>query len=55
MGSLDRIKKPFGASWFPHELAAAPKSWVEATGKVSFFKAHDKVTLWNGPFSLEID
>ncbi|KAL1867875.1 hypothetical protein Daus18300_006150 [Diaporthe australafricana] len=42
MGSMDKIKKPFGCSWFPKELAAAPKSWAEATGKVTFFKAHDQ-------------
>lgn len=41
-GSMDKIKKPFGASWFPFELANVPKSWAEATGKVSFFKSHDK-------------
>lgn len=51
MGNMDKIKKPFGFSSFPYELACAPKSWAEATGKVTFFKSHDKVislalSLW---------
>lgn len=51
MGNMDKIKKPFGLSWFPYELASVPKSWAEATGKVTFFKSHDKVispalSLW---------
>lgn len=50
-GSMDKIKKPFGSSWFPYELASVPKSWAEATGKVSFFKSHDKVRLLNRPSS----
>ncbi|KAG6361728.1 hypothetical protein INS49_009956 [Diaporthe citri] len=54
-GSMDKVKKPFGSSWFPLELASVPKSWAEATGKVSFFKAHDKVILLNSPFSPEND
>lgn len=50
-GSMDKIKKPFGCSWFPYELASVPKSWAEASGKVSFYKAHDKVRLLDRPCS----
>ncbi|KAG8169374.1 hypothetical protein KVR01_000119 [Diaporthe batatas] len=41
-GSMDKVNKPFGYSWFPMELGFAPKSWADATGKVSFYRAHDK-------------
>jgi microsomal epoxide hydrolase len=50
---MDKVKKPYGYSWFPYELASAPKSWAEATGKVSFFKSHDKVTLLKRPLYPE--
>lgn len=41
-GSLDKITKPFGVSWFPHEVSAPPKSWADATGKVTFWRQHDR-------------
>ncbi|KAK2599516.1 hypothetical protein N8I77_011267 [Diaporthe amygdali] len=41
-GTVDKIKKPFGYSWFQYELAGTPKSWSDATGKVSFYKSHDQ-------------
>lgn len=43
--SLEQVKIPFGFSHFPCEIAAPPKSWAEATGKVSFFRNHDKVSF----------
>lgn len=43
--SLDKVQIPFGFSHFPYEIAAPPRSWVEATGKVSFFRNHDHVSL----------
>lgn len=48
--SLDEVKIPFGFSHFPYEIAAPPKSWAEATGKVTFYRNHDEVSLW--PLSL---
>ncbi|POS79796.1 hypothetical protein DHEL01_v201801 [Diaporthe helianthi] len=42
MGNLDKIKKPYGYSWFPEELGGLPRSWAEATGKISFYKSHEK-------------
>jgi microsomal epoxide hydrolase len=38
------IKKPFGYSYFPKELAPIPKSWVETTGDLVFFRAHESVS-----------
>lgn len=42
--SIDGMKKPFGLSHFPYEHGAPPRSWAESTGKVSFFRSHDKVS-----------
>lgn len=39
------IKKPFGYSWFPYELAPCPRSWAEETGDLSFWREHDKVRV----------
>jgi len=36
------ITKPFGYSWFPRELVAAPKSWAAPMGNLVFFKQHTK-------------
>ncbi|GAQ04542.1 putative epoxide hydrolase [Aspergillus lentulus] len=36
------IQKPFGFSYFPMELYAAPKSWVATTGNLIFFKDHQQ-------------
>lgn len=44
--SLDEVEIPFGFSHFPYEIAAPPKSWAEATGKVSFFRNHDKASVY---------
>jgi microsomal epoxide hydrolase len=41
-GTVANINKPLGASWFPKDICSPPKSWLDATGKVSFFRAHDK-------------
>lgn len=43
--SLNEVKIPFGFSHFPYEIAAPPKSWAEATGKISFFRNHDKASV----------
>ncbi|KAI3395900.1 hypothetical protein diail_685 [Diaporthe ilicicola] len=43
--SLDEVKIPFGFSHFPYEHSAPPRSWAEATGKISFFRNHDKASL----------
>lgn len=39
------IHKPFGFSYFPWELIPAPRSWVELTGDLVFWKEHTKVRL----------
>ena len=36
------IKKPFGYSWFPYELAPIPVSWVKTTGDLTWSRSHDK-------------
>lgn len=33
-------KKPMGYSYFPMELAPMPKSWVETTGKLVWYREH---------------
>lgn len=32
--------KPFGYSYFPEELAPMPRSWVEKTGKLTWYREH---------------
>lgn len=39
------IHKPFGFSYFPLELLPAPRSWVELTGDLVFWREHTKVRL----------
>ncbi|CAO2652562.1 Nn.00g008450.m01.CDS01 [Neocucurbitaria sp. VM-36] len=39
---LLHVDKPIGYSYFPYELAPVPRAWAEKTGKVVFFKAHEK-------------
>lgn len=34
--------KPFGYSYYPCELYPVPKAWAATTGKLTFFRAHDK-------------
>ncbi|CAF4080947.1 unnamed protein product [Adineta steineri] len=36
------IKKPFGFSWFPKEIAPVPQSWAATTGNLVFFRQHTK-------------
>ncbi|KAJ5115901.1 hypothetical protein N7456_000249 [Penicillium angulare] len=36
------IKKPFGFSHFPKELAPLPRSWIETTGNLVFWNQHHK-------------
>ncbi|KAH7043770.1 Alpha/Beta hydrolase protein [Macrophomina phaseolina] len=38
--SLPYCDKPTGYSWFPMELAPAPKAWVETTAKVVWHRQH---------------
>ncbi|KAH7379160.1 Alpha/Beta hydrolase protein [Phaeosphaeria sp. MPI-PUGE-AT-0046c] len=34
------IKKPFGFSFFPKELAPIPRAWAATTGKLVFYREH---------------
>ncbi|OKL55701.1 hypothetical protein UA08_09051 [Talaromyces atroroseus] len=36
------IHKPLGFSYYPQEIMPAPKSWVESTGNLVFWKEHTK-------------
>ncbi|CRG84602.1 epoxide hydrolase, putative [Talaromyces islandicus] len=36
------IHKPFGFSYFPKEVMPSPRSWVEASGNVVYWKTHEK-------------
>ncbi|OOF93430.1 hypothetical protein ASPCADRAFT_398462 [Aspergillus carbonarius ITEM 5010] len=36
------IRKPFGFSYFPKELIPAPRAWIETTGDLVFWRAHEK-------------
>lgn len=36
------IEKPLGMSSFPKELMPSPKSWVEKTGELVFWKEHQE-------------
>jgi microsomal epoxide hydrolase len=40
------IHKPFGFSYFPRELMAVPRSWVETTGNLVYWSQHDKVSFF---------
>jgi pimeloyl-ACP methyl ester carboxylesterase len=42
MKELLHVDKPIGYSYFPHELAPVPKAWAEKTGKMVFYKEHEK-------------
>lgn len=37
------VNVPFGYSWFRKELANPPKAWIDHTGKVSWYRSHEKV------------
>lgn len=39
------IRKPFGFSYYPKELVPTPRAWVETTGNLVFWQAHEKVCL----------
>jgi microsomal epoxide hydrolase len=41
----EHIKKPFGFSYFPHEVLLSPKSWIAAKGNLVWFRAHDHVRV----------
>lgn len=36
------IKKPFGFSWFPKEIAPVPKEWIKTTGNLVWWKEHSQ-------------
>lgn len=36
------IHKPLGFSWFPKEITPVPKAWVETTGRLVFYRQHEK-------------
>ncbi|OJJ69918.1 hypothetical protein ASPBRDRAFT_678370 [Aspergillus brasiliensis CBS 101740] len=36
------IRKPFGFSYYPMELVPTPRAWVERTGNLVFWQAHEK-------------
>lgn len=36
------IKKPLGYSWHHKELAPVPKAWVEKTGNLVWYRAHNE-------------
>lgn len=36
-------EKPFGYSWFKHELACGPKKLVEKKGQLVFYRQHEHV------------
>ena len=36
------IRKPFGFSWFPKEIAPVPRVWVETTGELVWWRSHMK-------------
>jgi hypothetical protein len=44
--STDTSDKPYGFSYFPFELAPAPKAWAEAAGNLVFHREHAKVTYY---------
>ncbi|PVH81183.1 alpha/beta-hydrolase [Cadophora sp. DSE1049] len=37
-----KIKKPFGFSWFPKEIAPVPRAWVETTGDLIWWREHSE-------------
>lgn len=37
-----RINKPFGFSWFPKEIAPVPRTWVETTGDLVWWREHSE-------------
>ena len=42
---LRYIQKPLGFSYFPVELFPVPKSWVETTGNLVFWREHQQVCV----------
>ena len=41
-----KCKKPMGFSWFPLEIAPTPKAWVEQTGDLKLWRAHESVSFF---------
>jgi pimeloyl-ACP methyl ester carboxylesterase len=42
------VDVPLGYSWFRKELMNPPKAWIDHTGKVSWYRTHDKVCFFKG-------
>ena len=38
------VDKPLGYSWFHKELAPVPVAWVRKTGKLEWYRRHNKVS-----------
>ncbi|KAK3943204.1 Alpha/Beta hydrolase protein [Diplogelasinospora grovesii] len=36
------VNVPLGYSWFKKEISSPPKTWIDHTGKVSWYRKHDK-------------
>lgn len=36
------INRPMGFSWFPKEIGAVPRAWIETTGNLVFFREHSR-------------
>lgn len=35
------IKKPLGYSWFPYDMGAVPRAWMEKSGDLVFWRTHE--------------
>ncbi|TGZ82535.1 alpha/beta-hydrolase [Ascodesmis nigricans] len=42
----NKIKKPFGVSWFPYDLLPYPKAWTAKYGELVYFKYHKRGGHW---------
>ncbi len=36
------IRSPTGFSWFPKEMLPAPRSWIEKSCNLVYFKRHER-------------
>lgn len=46
------VTVPMGYSWFHKEISNPPKAWIDHTGKVSWYRKHEKVCQYLGPSFL---
>lgn len=42
-GGWRDVRVPMGYSWFSKEISNPPRAWIEKTGKVGWYRKHDKV------------